>query len=404
MSGIENNKEVEGKCCSRNNGACNGDFDGVVILDHGDPKMFIKYWEERDEECSITISGSQLISYFSSNNNLNCWFLEPELANGIRRLHQVVGNAVTDGHHIVVGTGSSQLYQAALYALSLTLQLSSDDADPAPAPVNVVSAAPYYSSYPVLADFLRSGRYKWAGDANAFGTGGPFIEVICSPCNPDGARHEPVVVSRGGEQGKLIHDLAYYWPQYTPITEPADHDLMLFTMSKCTGHAGSRIGWALVRDEEVAKKMIKFVELNTIGTSKEAELRAAKILQKICDDYQDHDPPSSSERFFEHGHRVMAERWQKLRDAMERNGAFTLKQYPNKYCQFMGKMTEAHPAFAWLESKKAEEEDGAQLLRKKFNVTGRRGVQFGVDKRYVRVSMVDADQSFDTFVRRLSSM
>ena len=42
--------------------------------------------------------------------------------------------------------------------------------------------------------------------------------------------------------GILIHDLAYYWPQYTPISSPANYDLMLFTLSKSTGHAGMRIG------------------------------------------------------------------------------------------------------------------------------------------------------------------
>jgi L-tryptophan--pyruvate aminotransferase len=42
---------------------------------------------------------------------------------------------------------------------------------------------------------------------------------------------------------KPIHDLVYYWPQYTPITVRAAHDIMLFTMSKITGHAGTRLGY-----------------------------------------------------------------------------------------------------------------------------------------------------------------
>lgn len=72
-----------------------------------------------------------------------------------------------------------------------------------------------------------------------FDKDGPYIEVVTSPNNPDGTIRE-AVVNLG--EGKLVYDLAYYWPQYTPITHPLDHDIMLFTFSKCTGHAGSRIG------------------------------------------------------------------------------------------------------------------------------------------------------------------
>lgn len=91
-----------------------------------------------------------------------------------------------------------------------------------------------------MAEFLRSGLYKWEGDANTFDKDGPYIEMVTSPNNPDGVCREAVVKKDGG---KCVHDLAYYWPQYTPITAPSDYDIMLFTVSKCTGHAGSRIGY-----------------------------------------------------------------------------------------------------------------------------------------------------------------
>lgn len=86
----------------------------------------------------MVIPGWQFTSYFSDVTNV-CWFLEQDLATEVKRLHELVGNAITDDRHIVVGTGSSQLYQAVLYALS--------PAD-APEPISVVSAAPYYSVSP----------------------------------------------------------------------------------------------------------------------------------------------------------------------------------------------------------------------------------------------------------------
>lgn len=88
-----------------------------------------------DDKCTVVITGSQLMSYLSDPRKV-CWFLEAELEEAIKKLHRVVGNAVVDGRHIVVGTGSTQLYQAALYALTTP---------GGPQPVSVVCAAPYYS-------------------------------------------------------------------------------------------------------------------------------------------------------------------------------------------------------------------------------------------------------------------
>lgn len=97
--------------------------------------MFESFWRANGEEATIVIPGWQTMSYFSDVSNL-CWFLEPEFAKQIRRLHGLVGNAVVEDRHIVVGTGSTQLFQAALYALS-----PSDGLQPIP----VISAVPYYS-------------------------------------------------------------------------------------------------------------------------------------------------------------------------------------------------------------------------------------------------------------------
>ncbi|KAF8378248.1 hypothetical protein HHK36_029587 [Tetracentron sinense] len=364
--------------------------ESVINLDHGDPTMFESYWWRMGDKCTITIPGWQSLSYFSDVGNL-CWFLEPELANEIRRLHCFVGNAAVENRHIVVGTGSTQLFQAALYALS---------PPDAPAPVNVVAAAPYYSSYPAMTDYLRSGLYRWAGDAYAFDKDEPYIELVTSPNNPDGFTREAVVLNRGG--GKLVHDLVYYWPQYTPITSPADHDLMLFTVSKSTGHAGTRIGWALVKDKEVAKKMTKFIELNTIGVSKDSQLRAAKILQVVSDSCRHSGSGCESENFFEYGRRIMTERWEQLRDVISHKDLFRLPEYPLEFCKFAGEFTEAHPAFAWLKSK--EEIEDCERFLKGYKILTRSGKHFGVDTKHVRVSMLDREDTFHLLLERLSAM
>ncbi|KAK0587289.1 hypothetical protein LWI29_020640 [Acer saccharum] len=115
--------------------------------------------------------------------------------------------------------GSSQLFQAALYALS------TDDASKT---ISVDSAAPYHYAYPSTTNFLKSG-YKWDEDAHSFRKDVTYIEIVTSPNNPDGFIRQSVV---NRSEGILVHDLAFNWLRYTSISFPTDHDLMLFTVTK----------------------------------------------------------------------------------------------------------------------------------------------------------------------------
>ncbi|PKA63905.1 Tryptophan aminotransferase-related protein 2 [Apostasia shenzhenica] len=359
--------------------------------------MYEKFWLEAGDAAALIIPGSQAISYFSDVTNL-CWFLEPELGGEIRRLHRLVGNAAADdGRHIVVGTGSSQLFQAALFALSTSPEIT---AVAAGRPIPVVSSVPYYSSYPAATDLLRSSLFRWEGDASSFeDSGGPYIEIVCSPSNPDGSVKAPALSS---SHGKRIHDLAYYWPQYTAITTPADHDIMLFTVSKCTGHAGIRLGWALVKDENVAKRMVKYIEVSTIGVSKDSQLRAAKILKAVSSGYE-LEETAESYKLFHFGWKMMNDRWRRLREAATATGVFSLPVFQPEYCNFKNDSTSPSPAFAWLKCEGGIE-DCESFLRENHKILTRSGKHFGAHMKFVRISMLDRDGTFNIFVERLMSI
>ncbi|KAF7829326.1 L-tryptophan--pyruvate aminotransferase 1-like [Senna tora] len=342
--------------------------DAFINLDQGDPVVMEAYWRRMSERCTVVIKGCEFLSYLSDLSNV-CWFMMPRLRDNIKRLHALVGNADTENSHIVVGTGSTQLFQAALFALS-------SSSPPPHHPIHVLAASPYYSEYQDEVGVLRSGLYKWSGDALEYDKDEAFIEVVTSPNNPDGSIRE-AVVTRSGSEGKVIHDLAYYWPHYTPITHKASHDIMLFTFSKCTGHAGSRIGWAIVKDIEIAKKMTRFIQMSSIGVSKESQTRAAKIMEVICDSYQNFGS-KESDLFFEYSKRLMKERWEKLREVVDQNGFFSLPNFPRAYCNFTKESSETYPAFAWLKCNE-KDQDCEGYLEKKLKVLARSGKRFGAD-------------------------
>lgn len=104
--------------------------------------------------------------------------------------------------------------------------------------------------------------------------------------------------------------------------------------------------WALVKDRAVAQKMSKFIELNTIGVSKDSQLRAAKILKAITDGYDraaGDDDDDSSGRLFHFARRKMVSRWAKLRAAVAASGIFTLPDELPGHCTFANETVSAYP-------------------------------------------------------------
>ncbi|CAK9236903.1 unnamed protein product [Sphagnum troendelagicum] len=399
----------------------------ILNLSIGDPTIFESYWLTLGSQATTVIPAWQGMSYFAHKHNAFL-FVDHHLELTIRELHTLVGNAVTQDRYILLGVGSTQLFQAAIYALAANLPENSTPTTSDP--IKIVSAVPFYSAYAEAVDYQKSAKYKWAGDATKFqqvaaaggGGGGrnhdraaSFIEVVTSPSNPEGSNCQAVLhhqeggaAGGGPQQGSsssTIHDLAYYWPQYTPITAPADNPLMLFTFSKITGHAGTRLGWAIVEDKRIAMKMFEYIRVNTLGVSQDAQRRAFTLIRTIIDDIE-RIPTRSSDApprmpFFHYIQALLEERWRRIVSVLEGNSLFTLPVYDEAFCTFLGKAFRPNPAFLWLECTNGQ--DCGELLLK-YGIATREGPSFGVSSAFVRLSLLDRDPLFDLLLQRLASI
>ncbi|PIN02843.1 hypothetical protein CDL12_24644 [Handroanthus impetiginosus] len=203
--------------------------DCAADADSGDPLFLEPFWMQHAAKSAVLIAGWHRMSYTFYDQS----FISQELENHIRRVHSIARNAITKGKYIVFGGGSTQLLSAAVYALSMNLS----------SPASVVAAPLAYPLYETQTNYFQNNHFKFNEDAlllnNSSYTTSNVIEFVTSPNNPDGKLREPV--SRGPSV-RVIYDHAYYWPHFTAIPAPADEDVMIFTISKLTGHAGSRLG------------------------------------------------------------------------------------------------------------------------------------------------------------------
>jgi L-tryptophan--pyruvate aminotransferase len=108
----------------------------------GDPTIFESYWLTLGSQATTVIPAWQGMSYFAHKHNAFL-FVDHHLELTIRELHTLVGNAVTQDRYVLLGVGSTQLFQAAIYALAANLPENSTPTTSDP--IKIVSAVPFYS-------------------------------------------------------------------------------------------------------------------------------------------------------------------------------------------------------------------------------------------------------------------
>ncbi|XP_065848109.1 tryptophan aminotransferase-related protein 4-like [Euphorbia lathyris] len=350
-----------------------------VDADSGDPMFLEPFWLKNAASSVQMIPGWHRMSYEFSDGSL----ISEQLKVHIERLHGVVGNANTKGRYIIFGGGATHLLNAAVHALSSASR--------------VVASVPYYPVYKEQTEFFKSKDYKFSGDTfsikGALNSSENYIELVTSPNNPDGQLKKAILK---GESVKTIHDLAYYWPHFTSIPAPLDQDLMIFTLSKLTGHAGSRFGWAVIKDKAVYERMLTYMSLSTYGVPRETQLRVLKLLKVVLE--------GEGREMFDFGFQTMRARWTKLSKTLSVSTRFSLQQIEHQYCSFSRKIKGPSPAFAWIKCLREEDKDCYEILKSEGNVTGRRGSLFGAENGYVRLSLVKSQDDFSLLHERIQML
>lgn len=308
-------------------------------LTWGNAAFLYPFWERR------AIMNSDLGEHMSYGEILN------DLEKAIGDLHAKEKNVdlQSGNYHIVIGNGATQVIQAAISGLCCK---------------HVIATAPYFQRFPAMAA-MAGASFSTEASVSAEGYLGYNNEIVTVPNNPDGKINLATFAMSSG----TIYDVCYNWPQYMISGHPIlmNKDILVFSLAKATGHAGTRIGWALVRDHYLAARMRYFIEHQSCGVSIEAQQKAVAIIENHLIGF---------ESVMEYGHAKLRYRWQRLAaeglTAEDSNGMFLWIREPSR------------GFFANLE------------------IHGIQGSAFGGSDEYIRLNMGCSDENFEEFLRRVS--
>jgi len=276
----------------------------------------------------------------------------------------------------VIGVGGTGVMNSVLYALA-TLGFNRE----------VLVQAPYYNNYKGQVENTMSFvngtmnglKFNLDADPELHTT----FEINTYPNNPDGRKRAPLV----SDPSRVIYDCVYNWPQYTAIDEdPLEGDIMIFSASKNTGHAGTRLGWALVKDPEIADKMREFVA-RSLGVSIDTQLRIYSVLKSINSDFV-----AEKSGFYDWGSSTMNDRFDQVDSLFGESGVMREIEFVNR---------KERGAYVWLKCLKGI--DCQRVLREEVFVEGNSGIQYGVGGEYVRIQFMARSVEIEQFLISLKN-
>lgn len=195
------------------------------------------------------------------------------LNTDICQLHRLAKNLpekVLSEYHIVAANGGMQLINAIFLAYK---KLYGRDK------VYIPSTLPQWTYFKYIAHQcgLKYGTDEITAHCPALECFNP-IHFIASPNNPMNVLDEIRKVD--------VLDGCYRWPMYMGSEKDIPYkeaDVYLFSLSKATGFAGLRFGWAFVKDSGTAMAIAEAIEFQTAGVSKASILEVSKVLGKLTE-------------------------------------------------------------------------------------------------------------------------
>lgn len=260
-----------------------------INMEIGDTDFMLPYWEGKSNQNYSTDKDLMLALPLDHEMGYQRNPGHPQLINAIRELHGKVGNCKTEGKYIVVAHGIRQALGAAMFAYGSKHDLNQVYADP--------------PNFFLFQDMAWMQGFEFSNEPGGLEPA-KMINIITTPSNPLNQKGQ-------GERGDFnIFDECYNWPQYDDVTLwPDNQEVEIFGLAKATGHAGTRIGWAVVPDKEIADLMQEYIRLSTGGVSVDAQARAINIISSQLKLFA---AGKKANTVFSWSRKVLDERWNQL--------------------------------------------------------------------------------------------
>lgn len=93
--------------------------------------------------------------------------------------------------------------------------------------------------------------------------------------------------------------------------------------------------WAVIKDKSVFQRMSWYLTLNTMGVSRDTQLRALKLLKVVLQ--------GSGKEIFEFGYKTLSSRWAKLTKTLSASKRFSLQSFGPQHCSHFKNTREPPP-------------------------------------------------------------